>query len=335
MAIRYFEIIGALIDRGVERLERETGVPRPQLYERIRKTREPQRSHSMPAEAPAPAEGTDADGLSARANDLLNRLNYMYSHGSIAASIAENIIGRAGLDTYLEGLHRRRGFISVCLLSGGPGLELLGLARLLENRPAALRWNIRYQIIDAETGWERFWTETNQAIDLAFHAERDGRHWAPAFIGGITRVGQTRGPASSDYGVARRLASYDLYVHACAFSDLDTRANSHRPLLTEIMRQAAPEARFLFIDSHENARDMRWQESVREFTLDAGVQFTRPFSFCNVGMEGIHDPAHIGESFSRHRQPRASADVFWATGVKVGKTTDKSAGAVRVRTALR
>ena len=122
--INYCRIIGDVIRYYIDNITRERGITRKAAYwiidEHIKNNSDQWRSGLKPK---IPYE------------DPLCRIAYLYSIVPVNANLVEYVFGAdKELQNYFDVLQESKGCIDICAFGGGPGTEMLGLAKRIEKK---------------------------------------------------------------------------------------------------------------------------------------------------------------------------------------------------------
>ena len=105
-----------------------------------------------------------------RYDDPLCRLGYLYTHAAANATLFEKVLGHSDeLRGKIDGASQEA--LNVCSLGGGPGTELLGLAKyLLSFTDIAPPRKISFTVIDNVLEWAETWRRLADAVEDEFRS---------------------------------------------------------------------------------------------------------------------------------------------------------------------
>src|ERR1700719_3254923 len=114
----YIDIVKAVLEEAAELYASNSGMTMPEVLESIKDHIDnTSREHRK-------------DEPDIEYNDALCRLGYLYRHAPANATLFERVLAESGqLRTKLRAA--KQGSIHICSVGGGPGTELLGLAKYL------------------------------------------------------------------------------------------------------------------------------------------------------------------------------------------------------------
>ena len=138
----------------------------------------------------------------------LCRLGYLYMHGAAHATLFEKAIQNSTV-LRLKIENASQGVLKICSMGGGPGTELMGLAKYLVKKSILTPpRKISFTVIDNVYAWADTWTQLAEATEgeLRSSLNRNGMGW----------------PVVSD-----KFLPYDAFdsssyrLHSVQFRDLD------------------------------------------------------------------------------------------------------------------
>src|SRR5690606_25196920 len=97
-------------------------------------------------------------------DDALCRLGYLYRHAPANATLFEQVLLGSG---ELRGKIRdaAHNVLRIFAIGGGPGTELLGLAKYLLRRQRSIPRKIRFTVLDNVPHWGETWEQLAEAVE--------------------------------------------------------------------------------------------------------------------------------------------------------------------------
>lgn len=187
--------------------------------------------------------------------DPLCRFAYLYCHTSVNANICDSFI-RADADTLnfiIERLNQLEE-LKVCAFGGGPGTELLALAKLLKQAHGLGRLQghgeVNFTILDNTSEWAESWNALDGAIRTDFGATYGPRRDWPFTISrtfqpfDMTNVAQ--------FANLAQLLAQDVYILNYVVSEILTNEAGLGNVLNLMAHHAPQGARFLIVDRNQD-----------------------------------------------------------------------------------
>lgn len=203
------------------------------------------------------------------------RMAYLYMNVAIHASLVEQAVQLIPSLTELIASRIMSGDeLRLCALGGGPGSELLGLVRLIENlridqKPAYLD----FLLVDRVKEWDESWHALKKGIDdhLKFEYGQDRSLWPTIISRSFLPLNVS---SVSDFEFfATRFYGTDLYLSCYLVSELTSLLDGFQEVFSLLVKRANPGTLFLFIDRDEAKVRQSIQELVKSneslITLDA------------------------------------------------------------------
>ena len=190
--------------------------------------------------------------------DSLCRIGYLYRHGAANASLFETVLLQSGaLAGDFLGTSPRT--LNVCAGGGGPGTELLGLAKYLIRDPDDMPHEIDFTVLDNISEWADTWDPLADEVKdyVKTHFAVDGIKppvIAPAFL-----TFDVLDP-SSYQNYQHRFKKADIVVFNYLFSENKTKFEQAQLALERLVTLTPTECTFIVIDRKEN--NPAFQENV-------------------------------------------------------------------------
>ena len=252
-----------------------------------------------------------------RYDDPLCRLGYLYTHAAANATLFEKVLGHSDeLRGKLDGASE--GALNVCSLGGGPGTELLGLAKyLLRFSDIAPPRKISFTVIDNVLEWAETWRRLADAVEDEFRSSlgQDGIE-PPAIAPMFLPLNVLEASVYRSFGYQFKNA--DMVVFNYLFSENKTRLACARQALEQLAKITSDDCAFVVIDRLEH--DPRFTDDVVGLFQDAfGVEVT--YRKLGGTLDGDEQTSEMGEMLisTLKRTPRVKfftdiyrdPTVFW------------------------
>lgn len=240
--MHYFEIIKTVLDASLAKVCANRGVQLQQGHTLLAQHLKTMSDAWFSGEAPNIAYG-----------DPFCRLAYLYCHVAANAAICELAIRESGpLLDFITAKAASEEELRVCAFGGGPGTELLALAKHLNNNPIGQApLQLRFTILDRVNEWAESWAAIERAIDATMKAQHpkvmDRPFFTKSAFNTFDMTDVTRYHNLDEY------LCHDLYVMNYVVSELMDRTTQFGALV-KLMATAAPRgAFFLVIDRQQEA----------------------------------------------------------------------------------
>ena len=300
-----FKSIGNVLDQSVSGWKQKTGLPLdslvPQVKEAIQRISCEYFSGSRP-EIPF--------------DDLVYRSAYLYEYAPANALAVEAVlIDDDKNQRLITSLLTSKQRISLCCLGGGPGSEIIGVAKWVVRQQLETT-QLEVLVTDKYPQWKDQWESvrdtlnTNLLADGAVSAERP-----PLVVSrGFAEV-DVINPASARLPVLRR--GFDLYVVSYVVSHIYTPEDLSRfcQFMRSVIDSASKGSKFLFIDRHEPD----WKTSVATILNYPGMDISDlvPLFSKDPG-DSREEKTDLGVLHEHlDIDPRLGWDIFWMVGTKV------------------
>lgn len=305
----YFEIVRKVLDESIEAYAAKTGLTVQDVLGQARgHVNRTQRQHRC--------DEADIDY-----NDPLCRLGYLQRHAAANATLFEKaLLGTPELGQKI--CRAAGGVLRVCAVGGGPGTELLGLAKYLRHRPRSMPRRIAFTVLDKVPHWGETWQLLADTVEIFLRsATTNGGAELPAIAPMFYPLDVLDAGSYRDYAVLFR--SVDVVVFNYLFSENKTRLDAAKEAVRHLAAACPAGCVFVVIDRLENnpafgerVREMfeevfRSRVAVQHFdgTLDSDEQTSE------MGEMLIHALGFPRVKFFTpgHRSPT----VFWFTVARV------------------
>ncbi len=254
---------------------------------------------------------------------VVYRSAYLYEYAPANALAVEDVLNYdAENQGLISDLLTSKLRISLCCLGGGPGSEILGVAKWLARKQLDAT-QLEVVIIDKCLEWQNQWRSVRDTLNTNFSA-------------GISTSAQRRrlvvpkgfvkadvvDPQSAQ--LPPLVHGYDLYIVSYVVSHIYTSdgLSRFRQFMRSVIESAPQGSKFLFIDrGGEQKQDgvVNWQESVRHLLSYPGIEISAPVGLASKS-PGDHreQKADLGVLYQyMNLEPRLGWDIFWMVGTKV------------------
>ena len=309
-----FKSLGNVLDQSVSDWTLNTGLPLdslvPKMKEAIQRMSCEYRGQKRPE---IPFE------------DPFYRSAYLYKYAAANAFAVEAVLNYdANNQRLISGLLTSKQRISLCCLGGGPGSEILGVAKwIMRQQLGAGAMQLEVVVTDKYPQWEdqsksvRDALNTNFLADGAVSAERP-----PLVVSrGFAEV-DVINPASAGLPVLRR--RFDLYVVSYVVSHIYTHdgLSRFRQFMRSVIDSAPKGSKFLFIDRGGVANEagrVNWHKSVRDLLSCPGMDSSDLVPlFSRSPRDSRERKTDLGVLYEHLGvDPRLGWDIFWMVGTKV------------------
>lgn len=301
-AINYFQIVRRVIEANIDRLATQRCQPKTDILDTVRthlvNNSQQWRSNRIPSIAYA---------------DPLCRIAYLYGIVPVNANLLEHAFTQEHeLAETLGHIQADSGQIKVCAVGGGPGTELLGMAKWLERTHPNGRFNLEFLLVDRVNEWAESWLALKRQVNDRLRRRYRGQQ--PPFLtvsGNFLAMDAQDVAAIPNYG---NIFDQDLFIFSYLISDIFAGLGGLRQFTSAMASQAPTGSKFLFVDR----KGPRWEDEVTNLAGAAGVrlgEFQRTTSHMS-GDEEASDLGAITRGLADH-MPRLTWDAFWVVGTKI------------------
>lgn len=250
----------------------------------------------------------------------LCRLGYLYRHATANATLFELVLRESGeLRSIIRKATDQR--LNLCAVGGGPGTELLGLAKYLLRRPGFPK-KITFTLLDNVPQWAETWQQLADAVELELQlaTEEAGSKTCPSIVPAFLPLDVLKAESYKSY--AYQFSAAQVIVFNYLFSENKTRLAEAKGAVERLHAMAPKGCVFVVIDRLENNRT--FSDGVVALFQDL---FTKEISVHQFGgtLDGDEQTKDMGELFyTTLGHPRVkfftdmyrSPTVFWFTAVK-------------------
>lgn len=241
-------------------------------------------------------------------SDPFCRMAYLYMNVAIHANLVEKAISSFSVvaETIKSKIISGKE-IRVCALGGGPGSELLGIVRLIEN--LQLKGHTAYLdflLVDQIKEWDESWHAIKSGVDAQLMQKYGSNrsNWPVIISRSFLPLNAT---SPSDFiNFATRFSSIDLFLVCYLVSEVQSFIENFKQVLNILITRSSPDALLLFIDRDE--------KRVRDIVSSVISDVSELEIIGNVRDRGrMHeDPADLGEWYMNIESlPRRDWLVFF------------------------
>ena len=183
-------------------------------------------------------------------NDVLCRLGYLYRHGAANATLFERVLAVAD-----EVWPRKTGdnpqTVNVCALGGGPGTELLGMAKYLIHREHLIPSNIRFTLLDNVLEWAETWQDISKRVSAHFSRALGASLVQPPVIASSFLQFDVLDETSYKH-MTTMFSEADIVICNYLFSENKTRLDRARVAIERLAQLTPSTCAFVVIDRFEH-----------------------------------------------------------------------------------
>lgn len=215
----------------------------------------------------------------------------------------------------MNDVQRKKSVIDICAFGGGPGTEMLGLAKRIEKiwRDGSLENQLvlDFLLLDQVTEWLDSWRAIRRQIEERFSKNlgKDPRTWPLSIRGdhsGINILDTT------NFGNLVTIFEQDIYMLSYIISEIFLDLDILKCFTTKIATNAPIGSKFLFIDRKEE----QWKNAIRDIAGQADIILS-DFHDVDSSLSLDEQKTDLGEIYSCvSRNPRTTCRAFWVVGTK-------------------
>jgi hypothetical protein len=245
--------------------------------------------------------------------DPLCRLAYLYCYVPANANLCEIAIERTDeLADFITEKLKDEEELKVCAFGGGPGTELLALAKFLINdRKKIGDCVVTFTLLDEVEEWVESWNLIEGAI-RNFLRENFGKPSSWPFL-----ISKSFVPFDitkmSGYGNLKQLFGQDLYILNYVVSEIyeQDQLDGVGKVLKAMVQSAESGAKVLIIDRNER----RVLERAKKLLGDLGLNVST-FAETKENMDYDEQSSDLGNHLIQAHCPRLTWNSFWIVGTK-------------------
>jgi hypothetical protein len=256
----YFIAVKNVLDHCIPQYAQRFGLTVEEVYRRIgehiEKTRNEHRS---------PDPSIDYE-------DPLCRLGYLYVHVGANAALFEKSLSRTRhLATEIE--NASSDVLTVCAVGGGPGTELLGLARFIAETIDTPPSRLSFTVLDRVSQWGESWSILADQCRSILQARFHGQGFSPSVESNFQPIDVTDPSSYGNYGWL--FSQTDIFVFNYLVSENKVRMDAFRNALAAIVAASRSGSTYVFIDRLE--ADGAFSTSTKQTIQDVGLTSVKDF----------------------------------------------------------
>ena len=252
-------------------------------------------------------------------DDPFYRLAYLYKYAPANALAVEAVLSDdANHQQLISGLLRPKQRISLCCFGGGPGTEIVGIAKWIVRQQLDAT-QLEVLVTDKYSQWKNEWKLVRDTVNTNFlvgNAISDNKGRPLVVPKGFVGV-DVIDPESAQLPALTR--GYDLYIVSYVVSHIytDDGLSQFCRFMRSVIDSAPRDSKFLFIDRYERERE--WDKSVTTVLGHSGIEISGPyFSKRDSPGDLREEKADLGVLYeSLDIFPRLGWDIFWTVATKV------------------
>lgn len=193
--------------------------------------------------------------------DPLCRLGYLYRHATANATLFELVLRESGeLRSVIRQSTDQR--LNMCAVGGGPGTELLGLAKYLLRRPGFIEKyllrrrrfpkKITFTLLDSVPQWAETWQQLADAVEAELQraTEESSSKTCPSIVPAFLPLDVLRAESYNSY--AYQFGGSQVMIFNYLFSESKTRLTEGKAAVNRLHAMAPKGCVFVVIDRLEN-----------------------------------------------------------------------------------
>ena len=181
----------------------------------------------------------------------LCRLGYLYRHATANATLFERVLKESGeLRSLLRNAANSR--INLCAVGGGPGTELLGLAKFMIRRRDDFPKKITFTVLDAVPQWAETWQQLADAVEVELQrtAHDVEAESSPVIVPAFLPLDVLNADSYTSY--AYQFSGTQVMIFNYLFSETKTRLADAEAAVAKLHEMAPAGCVFVVIDRLEN-----------------------------------------------------------------------------------
>ena len=300
--VKYFDIVREVIDTNITRIAASKGLTPAQVYlqvvQHIRQNSAEWTSNKKPV---------------IPYNNPLCRIAYLYSNVPANANLFEHVLRYdPELAKYITLVLASKGSLGLCAFGGGPGTELLGMAKWAEYNKYPTQVDIEFLLLDRVNEWLDSWMAIKNVISGRYQkAYGNAKSSWPLLIsaGVFSAVDVTN---ITGFGNLGAIFQQDLYVMCYVISEVFDQTQD-LGTFTSLMATHAPQgSKFLFIDRWGKI----WTDKIKTIADQAGLALS-DFHSTRCAMSRDELVTDLGQLHTDIGiSPRTTWKPFWVVGTK-------------------
>jgi Putative SAM-dependent methyltransferase len=254
----YIQIVKAVLDEVVEFYATDLGLSVGEILAQIR------------AHIDNTAKEHRQDEPEIEYGDPLCRLGYLYRHATANATLFRRVLRDSdSLKAKVRAAKRKT--LSICSVGGGPGTELLGLAKYFLEWPIDLPRKIKFTVLDNVAQWSETWGRLAEAVDAKLQEALEGSdEESPTIADHFIEFDAL--DKNSYKNFQYQFVKTDIVIFNYLFSENKARLSDAKRAITHLAKIAPAGCVFVVIDRRE--RGGKFTDDVVDAFYKAG--FAKP-----------------------------------------------------------
>ena len=242
------------------------------------------------------------------------RWSYLYWAASTNALLFESVLKNdLDLQQFLKTILHNDKRISVCCIGGGPGSEVLGLAKWVEHQqlcPAELDVLVTDKFPDWRENWEAIQRRINTTVREDSSAHPNGLQLQ--IRGRFMRV-----DAEDSLQAIRIEGAFDIYTVSYLVSHIfsGSKLFHFNKFMRQVVSLASPGSKFIFID--RAAASNKWKGPIRAVAQQSGLELSEFWPVPALQEEPGEDNSYMLNQGFRLPSVPPGRDAFGVVGTKV------------------
>jgi hypothetical protein len=277
----YIDIVKAVLEEAVKLHASDSGITAPEILAKISQHLDETSKQHRKAEPDI------------KYDDPLCRLGYLYRHATANATLFEWVLTRSKhLKTQL--LEAKRGTLQICSVGGGPGTELLGLAKYLLRNSESIPRKISFAVLDNFPQWNETWHQLAEKIETSLDTALAAKgKESPIIADSFIPFDVLDESSYKDY--LHRFSKIDIVVFNYLFSENKSRLDEAVAAVKHLAKLTPARCVFVVIDRFEYNGE--FSEGVSKVFIKAG--FAKPKIHKIEGsLESDEQAADMGKLFN-------------------------------------
>ena len=303
MAITFYKLLAPVIEKDINFAAQQLGISITDVYQMILKEAARNQQEWFSNGVP---------NLNYQCQEC--RLAYLYIVASSNANTFKHVLeANADLNGYVMDLARNKRNLKICALGGGPGTELMAIAKFFHEQRLGCCVSVDFQLLDKVQEWANSWYGIRDAIMNTLQSIYgfDRNLWPIVPSGSFMTCDVTNPGSLKNTG---NIWGQDVYVINFLLSEVFNDDPGVRTFIKEIASMAPTGARFVFIER----KGSMWATRIQSIAAEANLILT---PFCESQLTKDYDelPEDLGNVFgalSPTKKPRLSWKIIYSIGVK-------------------
>ncbi len=234
------------------------------------------------------------NGASINYRDPVTRFAYVYVYVTSHANLVCQVIKRSKC---LRECFQRQGLIHVSCIGGGPGSDLLGILKYIEQYNIHVPDKIKCYLVDKEQAWSESWSDVDEKVNTDIPLST---YFMPIDVSD-----------DDSWAIQKKYLRADLFTMIYFLSELYSCREKVGPYFEHLFREARAESLYLFLDNRDSAFYSWFDDLCRR----NGVQIVDSQEY-KMQMPCDEEKTDLGEYFDKFSSPKLEASVAFRVGIK-------------------